>query len=156
MNAASMQISQLIFWISGAAAFIVAAVGGAASWLKYWRELEAREWDRAHQAYERFLDVAIAHPEFVSGYWSKASLTAEQRNKFRWFMARFLWAAEQALLRVPDRREEWASAIGVVLREHADYLSCPSTEAEVRCYYGPIADLIRDSVRSAGDELPSS
>ena len=152
-----IDFAQIAFWSAGAFAFVVAGVGGIAGWRKYWRELKGREWDRAHSAYERFLDVAIENPEFVPGYWSQRERTPEERNKYRWFMAHFLWAAEQALLRVPERREEWEQAIRVMLREHADFLTSPETADEVLCYYGRLRTLI-DEIRAevrAGSSAPA-
>jgi hypothetical protein len=143
-------VAARLFWLSGAFAFLVATATGIFAGPKYWRELQAREWDRAHQAYEKFLDVAIQHPKFVSGYWSCPDLTAEDRNQYRWFMARFLWAAEQALLRVSWwRRKEWKRAIKVMLREHADFIAAPEARDEVDCYYGPLKKLIRDVIEEA-------
>jgi len=146
---ASKDLAQALFWWAGAIAFAVGTVGGIAAWIKYWRELKAREWDRAHQAYERYLDIAIANPEFVPHYWSDPARTPAEKNKYRWFMARFLWAAEQALLRVPERREEWERVVLVMLREHADFLAAPEAADEVQCYYGPLKGLIGEAVRRA-------
>lgn len=143
-----------LFWGTGGIAFIVATISGVAAWPKYWRELKAREWDRAHQAYEKLLDVAIANPEFVPGYWSGRDRTPEERNKYRWIMARFLWAAEQALLRVPEQRDEWEKVIRVMLREHADFIASPETRDEVGCYYGPLKRLIDDRIRDSGAPIP--
>jgi len=143
-------VAQTLFWMTGATAFVVATIGGVAAWPKYWRELKAREWDRAHQAYEKFIDVAINNPEFVAGYWSYSTCTPENRNKYRWFMARFLWAAEQALLRVRRRRRnEWERVIKAMLREHADFIASPEARDEVDCYYGPLKRLIRETVEEA-------
>lgn len=143
-------VANTLFWLSGAFAFLVAAVTGLFAGPKYWRELQAREWDRAHQAYEKFLDVAIEHPEFIPGYWSRPDLTVKNRNEYRWFMARFLWAAEQALLRVSwRRRKEWKQAIRVMLREHADFIAAPEARDEVDCYYGPLRKLILEVVNDA-------
>jgi hypothetical protein len=147
-------VAQILFWSAGALAFVVATIGGIAAWPKYWRELKAREWDRAHEAYEKFLDVAIDNPEFVPGYWSAPARTPEERNKYRWFMARFLWAAEQALLRVPERREEWEKVVRVMLREHADFIAAPQARDEVACYYGPLKRLIEDVMEEAAAASP--
>jgi hypothetical protein len=145
--------AQIAFWWSGAAAFVVAALSGGAASFKYWRELKARRWDRAHKSYEGFLDIAINNPEFISGYWSEATRTTEEKNKFRWFMARFLWAAEQALLGVPERRKEWEQVVKVMLREHRDFITASEAKDEVDCYYGPLRDLIAE-IRNT-ETLPS-
>jgi len=143
---ASKHLAQALFWWTGALAFFVGTVGGVAAWIKYWRELKARQWDRAYQAYESFLDIAIDNPEFIPGYWSDPARTPEEKNKYRWFMARFLWAAEQALRRVPEKREEWERVVKVMLREQADFLSAPEAAEEVECYYGPLKRLIDEAV----------
>jgi hypothetical protein len=67
-------------------------------------------------------------------------------------MARFLWAAEQALRRVPERRTEWEQVVKVMLREHADFIASPETREEVDCYYGPLKRLIEATIaeRAAG------
>lgn len=148
-------LAQLLFWSTGALAFLVATIGGIASWPKYWRELKAREWDRAHGAYEKFLDVAIENPQFVPGYWSAPSRDAEELNKYRWFMARFLWSAEQALLRVPEKREEWEKVVRLMLREHADFIASPEARDEVDCYYGPLKRLIDEVVKETNSPGPS-
>jgi hypothetical protein len=147
-------LAQRLFWLTGAVAFAVATVGGISAGVKYWLELNARRWDRAHEAYEGFLDVAIAHPQFVAGYWSDPARTPEERNRYRWFMARFLWASEQALLRVGwRRRKEWEKVVRVMLREHADFIASPATRDEVDCYYGPLRRLIRETIEEA--RMPS-
>ncbi|MFL6843641.1 MAG: hypothetical protein ACJ8ER_02030 [Allosphingosinicella sp.] len=148
------KLAQILFWSTGALAFAVATIGGIAAWPKYWRELKAREWDRAHHAYEEFLDVAIRNPEFIPRYWSGSTRTPEEGNKYRWFMARFLWAAEQALLRVPERREEWEKVVRVMLREHADFIASPATRDEVDCYYGPLKRLIRETKEASTPSPP--
>jgi hypothetical protein len=148
-------LAQRLFWLTGAVAFAVAIVGGISAWVKYWRELNARRWDRAHEAYEGFLDVAIANPQFVAGYWSDPARTSEERNKYRWFMARFLWAAEHALLRVPERRKEWEKVVRVMLREHADFIASPAKRDEVDCYYGPLRRLIGETIEEAQISSPS-
>ncbi|HYD37477.1 MAG TPA: hypothetical protein VEA60_07680 [Allosphingosinicella sp.] len=144
--------AQIAFWWSGAAAFLVAAVGGLTASVKYWLELKARRWERAHKSYEGFLDIAIKNAEFTRGYWSETTRTPEERNKYRWFMVRFLWAAEQALIGVPEHEEEWKRVVRVMLREHADFIASPEARDEVDCYYGPLRQLIRETIEEARAE----
>lgn len=146
-NVAISALGQTLYWWSGGLAFAVAVIAGLAAFARYGRELKARDWDRAHGAYERFLDVALANPEFRPGYWSdEASSDPLKRNKYRWFMARFLWAAEQVLLAAPKARDQWKRVLKVMLREHADFLADPAATDEVQCYYGPLKDLIDDAI----------
>jgi len=148
-------LANVAFWWSGAAAFLVAILTGGAAALKYWLELKARRWDRARRSYESFLDVAIANPQFVGGYWSEAEGRFEDRNKYRWFMARFLWAAEEALLHVPKRqRKEWERVVKVMLREHADFIASPEARDEVDCYFGALNRLVRERIEETRLSCP--
>lgn len=144
-------LPQTLFWVTGAVAFSVSIINTLLTWKKDKLDRTAQEWERANQAYEKFIDVAINNPEFVPGYWSDSVLPGH-RNKYRWFMARFLWAAEQALLRVPEKREEWERAVKVMLREHSDFITSTEARDETDCYYGPLKRLIeevRDEARAA-------
>jgi len=144
----AVSFAQTAFWAAGAVSFLVAAVTGLVAFLRYRKEADAKDWERAHGAYERFLAVALDHAEFTGRYWSsEAGQDAANRTKFRWYMARFLWAAEQALKSVPEREQrDWKRAIKIVLREHADFLSDPQIAPEVDCYSEPLRQLIHEIV----------
>ena len=137
-------LPQTLFWLAAVATFLLTGFAALVAVWRYNRELKAKAWDRAHRAYERFLDQALANPEFHPRYWTEQAMAdPTKRNKYRWFMARFLWAAEQVLETVPEARDQWARVVWVMLREHADFLSAPEAQDEVDCYYGLLGRLIR-------------
>lgn len=121
---------------------IVALGGGIGAYWKYRSDQAAREWERARQSYVSFMDLAITHPEFCPSYWSD---TAEHdpvaKNKYLWFMARFLWASEEVLLSAP-RHIDWESSIRLVVNEHLDFFRSDTGVAELAGYTPTLSAII--------------
>ncbi|MEA3053022.1 MAG: hypothetical protein QOG72_1925 [Sphingomonadales bacterium] len=90
------------------------------------------------------MELAISNPEFHPGYYSQvATRDPVARNKFVWFMARFLWACEEVLKSCPDDPEVWHLAFRVVILEHRDYFIAPEGQEEIGCYYPPLTALVQ-------------
>ena len=147
----------LSYWAT-TGGIIVAVVAGAAAYWKYRRDRAAHDWDRAYESYKQFIDLAIAHPEFHPGFWTAVAATDKIAcNKYRWFMARFLWACEEVLLCTADSRE-WRESLTTTLLEHVDYLASPEGSEDLRGYYEPVQRLVAEALEqasraSAGDRI---
>jgi hypothetical protein len=131
----------------------IALIAGLAAYWRYRQDVKRHEWDRAREAYARFLELAIANPEFHPGSYSEVAVHDRvARNKYVWFMARFLWACEEVLKSCPDDPEVWHSAFRVVILEHRDYFLAPEGQAEIDCYYPPLKELIQEVLKEIGGE----
>lgn len=107
--------------------------------------------DQARSLSGSFIDIAIANPEFRPNFWSDvAEHDEEARNKYRWLMARFLWAAGDIILNLDksgsDGRRACTMAIAATVREHADFFSSPDGETEKACYYLPLIMIIEQAL----------
>jgi hypothetical protein len=139
----------LSYWATSLG-IIIALATGIIAFVKYNRDQRQHEWDRARCSYERFIELAIENPQFGPGYWSSpAAQHPSDRNKFRWFMARFLWACEEVLISVPIDPQMWCDAMRIVIMEHIDFFTDPAIEAEVVCYEAPVRALVEEAIRRA-------
>jgi hypothetical protein len=142
----------LSFWATTAGIGVAFLAGIAAYW-RYRKDVQLHEWDRAREAYARFLEIAISNPEFFPGYYTKVAIAdPTARNKYVWFIARFLWACEEVLKSCPDSPGVWHSAFKVVIKEHKDYFEAPEGQEEIACYYPPVSALIHEALREAKAE----
>jgi len=137
-------------WVT-AVGVLAAAAGGLWAYWRYRADQRQHRWDQARSLYGSFIDIAIANPEFRPNFWSDvAEHDEEARNKYRWLMARFLWAAEDIVLNLDkaddDGRRAWVAAIEVTAREHADFFASPDGQIEKTCYYKPLVRIIDEAL----------
>lgn len=129
---------------------IIIGLGGAL--IAYWTyrsNLKVQEWERARASYGAFIDTAISNPEFIPGYWTNSAQQDPMKMyKYLWFMAKFLWAAEEILKSMLSEKDAWRSAIGLVIREHADFFTSPVGQFESRHYAEPLTKLLRETLEA--------
>lgn len=146
----------LSYWAT-TAGIGVAVIAGLGAYWRYRRDVQLHEWDRAREAYASFLELAISNPEFYPGCYSKiAARDPVARNKYVWFMARFLWACEEVLMSCPKDPEVWHAAFAVVILEHKDYFLAPEGQEEIGCYYPPLTALIRSTLRKVQEPVSTA
>jgi len=131
-----------------------AFVGSLWAYWKYRADRRQHRWDQARMLYGSFIDIAIVNPEFRPRYWTDVALHDEEaRNKYRWLMARFLWAAEDIVLYLDPADEEgwraWTEAIKVTVREHSDFFASPEGIIEEKCYYDALRQIISEALIEA-------
>lgn len=127
----------LSYWAT-TAGIIIALLAGAAAYWKYRQDHKLHEWDRARVSYERFMEIAIQHPQFYPGSWTSTVVKDPVvMNEYRWFMARFLWACEEIIMCSPDDLN-WQESLTTVVGEHFDYFISPEGKLDTACYYEPV------------------
>jgi hypothetical protein len=138
----------LSYWAT-TAGIIIAVLAGAAAYWKFRKDHKLHEWDRARVSYERFMDLAIQHPQFYPGSWSNIADSDHMlMNQYRWFMGRFLWACEEILVCSPDDLN-WQDALALVVAEHVDYFTSPEGKLDAACYYDVVQKWLSKSIAAA-------
>jgi hypothetical protein len=132
---------------------ILALLGGAWAWVKHRRDVKDQEWSRARSSFASFIDTAIAHPEYTPGCWS-GPVQKDRQSLYRylWFMAKFLWAAEEILKNPASEKVEWEQAISQIIAEHADFFRSSIGRHESSCYHSVLRNMIDHVLKELDQE----
>lgn len=157
MIAQSKDVAEALSYWATAGGIVVTIVAGSAAYWKYRRDQRAHRWDQAVDSMGRFMDLGIEHPEFYPGCWS-AGVQSDpvQKNKYTYFMARFLWAAEDILMNVPPDDHMWDKALKKTMYEHADYFRSSEAAEELVGYCEPLRRLVAEALREVAARRPET
>lgn len=146
--AQSKDVAEALSYWATAGGILVTIVAGSAAYWKYRRDQRAHRWDQAVESMGRFMDLGIEHPEFYPGCWSTGVQSDPVRkNKYTYFMARFLWAAEDILMNMPPDDHMWHQALKKTMYEHADYFRSPEAAEELAGYCQPLQQLVAEALK---------
>ncbi|AMJ95477.1 hypothetical protein AVL56_14975 [Alteromonas stellipolaris] len=95
----------------------------------YWQILVSRNTSastQAHNIYQQYLALCIAHPELASGRYIAQGGNDFQYAKYTWFFSSMLFAFEQILEAKPND-SKWVETIRFQLKRHQPHLIKSST-----------------------------
>lgn len=146
--AQSKDVAEALSYWATAGGIVVTIIAATAAYWKYRRDQRTHRWDQAVESMGHFMDLGIEHPEFYPGCWS-AGVQSDpvRKNKYTYFMARFLWAAEDILMNVPPDDHMWDQALKKTIYEHADYFGSPEAAEELVGYCEPLRQLVAAALR---------
>jgi hypothetical protein len=95
----------------------------------------------AKTTFREFLKLCIQHPDLAYGKPGE-----NEQEKYEWFVAHFLWAAEELLDYAP---KEWDENLKLYLTYHGDFIRTNKRfrEEDFRAYGHTLQQFIRDNVR---------
>jgi hypothetical protein len=119
-------------------AFVV-AVTGAYTALKNQRETTSKN------IWRDYLKLTIEHPEFTKGGLKKCK-GKKERERYKWFVAHFLWGAEEILSFV-GKDKVWRHNLLIQAKHHRDYLTDPTFQSEDLTGYSPaLRELVAEAI----------
>ena len=105
---------------------IVAAMALGVAWIQLNRNRANQRETTAKATFREFLKLAVEYPELAEGKY-QALARAGQKHKYEWFVAYFLWAAEEIL----DFDEKgWKRNLEAVAKKHCTYFQTSEFQNE--------------------------
>lgn len=124
-------------------AFLVAIVGACIARKQLMANLKNQQETTSKNIWRDYLKLAVEYPEFTTGGYKK--LKGEERERYKWFVAHFLWGVEE-LLNYVGGDSIWRHNLLIQARHHRDYLMDPTFRREDLNGYSPA---LRDFVDEA-------
>lgn len=106
--------------LTAVSAFIAASAFALSVW-KNISDVRASNRASARTVWNEYVTLAFDHPDLALSLATVEHPSAEQREKYEWFVSRLLYAAEQALMYSPNDRH-WKSVIQQQFGYHKIYL----------------------------------
>jgi len=95
----------------------------------------------AKTIFREYLKLTIEHADFAAVKFKK-----DQREQYKWFVANFLWAAEE-ILAFAKGDNVWKRNLELHARVHRDYLASRDfTESELHTYSDEVQRFVEDVV----------
>jgi hypothetical protein len=123
-------------------------VGTIVALFGIWRFTQEKRKDRrvlAREKFDDYLGDARDHIKYMMGFWPpKEGTSDEDILGYRLFIARVMWACEEALLAFPD--DDWEECINEQLEFHRNYYRTP----EFRRHMATLHPVLQEHLRNEG------
>jgi len=126
------------------ATFVVAVVGMRTAIRQLKANLENQRETTSKNIWRDYIKLTVEYPQFTQGGFH--NLEGKERERYRWFVANFLWGAEE-LLSFVGEDNVWRHNLIVQARYHRDYFMDPTFRTEDMYGYSPqLRDFVNEAV----------
>jgi hypothetical protein len=147
----------LLNWVAVAPAFtslfafatLLVAIFGTRTALRQLKiNLENQRETTSKNIWRDYIKLTVEYPQFTKGGFNE--LRGRERERYRWFVANFLWGAEE-LLGFIGEDTVWRHNLLIQARCHRDYLMDPAFRKEDRYGYSPaLRDFVDEALGQQG------
>ncbi|MGJ4957746.1 hypothetical protein ACQR1H_19035 [Bradyrhizobium sp. HKCCYLRH2015] len=120
---------------------LVAVVAVAIAWRQFHLNRQNQRETTANATFREFLKLCVQYPDLADG---KPSIN---KDKYEWFVAHFLWAAEELL---EFDRDEWEKNLKLHLSYHSEFLRTDLRfrEEDLPTYSSDLRQFIRNGIEN--------
>jgi hypothetical protein len=124
---------------------VVALIAVLVAWLQLALNRRNQRETTAKAVFRDYLRLAFDNPDLAAGDYL-ALCRAEKKESYEWFVAYFLWAAEEILNFARRDKIWWDNLVGQA-EQHRQYFETPQFKKELRGYSEKVKDLVNDALK---------
>jgi hypothetical protein len=137
-------IAPAITSVFALATLVVAICGTRTALTQLRANLENQRETTSKNIWRDYIKLTVDYPQFTQGGFNE--LRGRERERYKWFVANFLWGAEE-LLNFVGEDNVWRHNLLIQARHHRDYLTDPTFRREDIFGYTPaLRDFVNEAV----------